>query len=261
MAGAVRSGKGVSAGAEHSLSGIRIFAGLAPRELALLAAECDWRTIARGEIVVNTAQGTDAGGVMFVVSGAVRMARAAGPVGRIAYKDVDTGGQFGEMSVFGIAEADLTVIAREDGLVAILDEKRFAELLAREESVSRALLCQYARLLRGQEAMSPSPVSGGETAMDGTSAQRLYTELLALAEPCSGKDGADALLIARLPRHRVLADRISTTEEAVARAIAGLVRSGVAERDYPGLVIKDEAALRSLAGARQGQDDDMQGPA
>jgi CRP-like cAMP-binding protein len=234
----------------HSLSGIRIFSELAPRDLALLAAECDWRTVAKDEIVASTAQGGDMEGVTFVVAGTVRMARASGPVGRISYRDVGTGGQFGEMSVFGVAETDLTVIARDDGLIATMNAGRFAELLAREESVSRALLCQYALLLRGQEAMSASPVSEeGEAAIEGTGAQRLYIELLALAEPHVGKDGADALLIARLPRHRVLADRISTTEEAVARAIAELVRSGVAERDYPGLVIKNEAALRGLAGA------------
>jgi len=130
-----------------------------------------------------------------------------------------------------------------------MKEDRFAELLSREESVSRALLCQYARLLRGQEAMGPSSVSAGDGAVEGTGAQRLYIELLALAEPHVDKNGKDALLIARLPRHRILADRISTTEEAVARAIAELVRSGIAERDYPGLVIRDEAALRGLAGA------------
>lgn len=250
MAGAAQNGRGASAGAAQSLSGIRIFAGLEPRELALLAAECDWRTVARDEIVVNTTQGDELGGVMFVVSGALRLARAAGPAGRVAYKDVLAGGQFGEMSVLGIAENDLTVIAREDGLVATLSTTRFAELLAREESVSRALLCQYARLLRGQEAMSPSPAMFDEMPMDGTGAQRLYAELLALAEPHVGENGAEMLLIARLPRHRVLADRISTTEEAVARAIAELVRTGVAERDYPGLVIKDEAVLRGLASVR-----------
>lgn len=248
MAGAVRSGQNASAGAPHSLSGIGILAGLAPRDLALLATECDWRPVAKDEIVVNTAQGGESGGVMFVVSGTVRLARISGLDGRVAYKDVGAGGQFGEMSVFGLAESDLTVIAREDGLIATLKEDRFADLLAREESVSRALLCQYARLLRGQEVAGAPSVSAGEAAVEGTGAQRLYTELLALAEPHVGRDGADMLLIARLPRHRVLADRISTTEEAVARAIAELVRTGVAEREYPGLVIKDEAALRVLAG-------------
>ena len=250
MAGVARDGRGAATTAARSLAGVRIFAGLAPRELALLAAECDWRTVARDEIVISTAQSGEPDGVMFVVDGAVRLARAAGPAGRIAYKDIGAGGQFGEMSVFGLAEADLTVIARDDSRIATLRLDRFAELLAREESVSRALLCQYARLLRGQESAGSSSALDSEAALDGTGAQRLYMELLALAEPHAGKDGDEILLIARLPRHRVLADRISTTEEAVARAIAGLVRSGVAERDYPGLVIKDEAALRGLAAAR-----------
>ena len=92
MAGAVRDGRGTATNAARSLAGVRIFAGLAPRELALLAAECDWQTVAKDEIVINTAQSGPPDGVMFVVDGAVRLARAAGPAGRIAYKDVGAGG-------------------------------------------------------------------------------------------------------------------------------------------------------------------------
>lgn len=86
--------------------------------------------------------------------------------------------------------------------------------------------------------MSPPSIASAE----GTSAQRLFSELLALAEP---DESGEALRIARLPRHRELAARIDTTEEAVARAIAEIVREGIAIRDYPGLVIRDEARLRA----------------
>ena len=246
----VVQGRDASAGQAQTLAGITILSALLPRELALLAAECEWRSVERGEILFNIDQGGDFDGVTFVVAGSVRLARGIGAAGRIFYTDVNAGGQFGEMAAFGVAEEGISAVAREDGMVATLSGKRFVELLSREESVSRALLCQYARLLRGQESAGSSSALDSEAALDGTGAQRLYMELLALAEPHAGKDGGEILLIARLPRHRVLADRISTTEEAVARAIAGLVRSGVAERDYPGLVIKDEAALRGLAAAR-----------
>lgn len=228
-----------------SLAGIHILSSLTPRELALLAVECRWRSLSRNEIILNQAQGDELDGVIFVVEGSVRLARSLGSAGRIAYTDIDAGGQFGEMAVFGVSETDLMAVARDDGLIAVLSESRFLELLSREESVSRALLCQYARLLRAREASSSLPDREGQVG-EGTGVQRIYRELLALAEPRRDATGVECLRIDRLPRHRILAARVDTTEEVVARAIAELVRSGVAARDYPGLVVTDEAAFRAL---------------
>lgn len=243
----VQAGRDIAPDHTRSLAGIQILASLHQRELALLAVECEWQTVSRNDIILNLAQGSGMNGVIFVVEGAVRLARSMGSAGRIAYTDVDAGGQFGEMAAFGVTEADLTAVAREDGLIAILSESRFLELLAREESVSRALLCQYARLLRERETGVP-PSDSGNRQGEGTGAQRVYRELLALAEPHRDPDGCECLRIDRLPRHRALAARVDTTEEVVARAIAELVRRGIASRDYPGLVVTDEAALRSMCG-------------
>ncbi|PKQ08534.1 MAG: hypothetical protein CVT73_06815 [Alphaproteobacteria bacterium HGW-Alphaproteobacteria-12] len=238
----VQAGRDVAPDHTRSLAGIHILSSLHQRELALLAVECEWRPVSRNDIIVNLAQG---GGVVFVVEGSVRLARNMGSAGRIAYTDIGTGGQFGEMAAFGVTETDLTAVAREDGLIATLPESRFLELLSREESVSRALLCQYARLLRERETGIP-PSDAGNRQGEGTGAQRVYRELLALAEPHRNEEGGECLRIDRLPRHRALAARVDTTEEVVARAIAELVRRGIASRDYPGLVVADEAALRSL---------------
>ncbi|MBO6636246.1 Crp/Fnr family transcriptional regulator [Parvibaculum sp.] len=230
-------------GQARTLAGIGILAGLPQRELSLLAVECTWRAVAPNEILLNLMQGDTLGGVTFVVSGGVRLARSVGDGGRVIYTDVNAGGQFGERSIFGIAESDLTVVAREEGLVASLSEARFLDLLSREESVSRSLLCQYAKLLRDREV---SGLRESAPAVEGTGAQRVYGELLALAEPHKNVDGREGLRIAKLPRHRELAARLDTTEEVVARAIADLVREGIAVRDYPGLIVGDRTALLSL---------------
>jgi hypothetical protein len=135
-------------------------------------------------------------------------------------------------------------MAREDGVLAIMPEPVFVELLGREESVSRALLCQYAALLRLREAAAGA---ASEEMPGATGTQRVYGELLALGEPrMASGDIKPGLFISRLPRHRELADRLSTTEEVVAGAIAELVRLGLAEREYPGLLVSDEMALRRL---------------
>lgn len=241
----VQAGQKVAPDRTRSLAGIHILSSLRQRELALLAVECEWRTVSRNDIILNLAQGGGLNGVVFVVEGSVRLARSLGGAGRIAYTDIGMGGQFGEMAAFGVTETGLTAVAREDGLIATLSESRFLELLSREESVSRALLCQYARLLRQREAGTP-PFDAGNRQGEGTGTQRVYRELLALAEPYRDPEGGERLRIDRLPRHRALAARVDTTEETVARAIAELVRRGIASRDYPGLVVIDEAAFRTL---------------
>ncbi|MGB5948975.1 MAG: cyclic nucleotide-binding domain-containing protein [Parvibaculum sp.] len=249
MFGTERLGQPAAAKARN-LRGILIFRDLEPRELTLLAAECSWRRFVRNDVILSAGQGGTRGDVHFVVSGSVRLARPTGPNGRIAYTDMDAGGQFGEMSIFGVSDDDLTAIARDETILATMHEERFIDLLSREESVSRALLCQYARLLRTREAASNS---ASESRPGLTGAQRVYAELLALAEPRNTGAGVAAqLFVSRLPRHRELADRLSTSEEVVASAIAELVRLDLAEREYPGLAIKDEAAMRRLCEARQG---------
>lgn len=240
------SGSSPAMDATQSLKGIHILSTLMPRELALLAAECEWRRYERDDIIFSAGQGAALGGVMFVVSGTVRLARITGASGRVAFLDVEAGGQFGEMSVFGVSESDLSAIARNSCQIAVMPEERFTELLAREESVSRLLLCQYAKLLRqGIEAVATPATPLNEGA---TGAQRVYVELLSLAEPQPGADGTaeESLFVPRLPRHRELAQRLTTTEEVVAGAIADLVKRGIAERQYPGLMIKNAAALQAL---------------
>lgn len=234
-------------GSGRSLAPIAILSDLPRKELALLSTECEWREMTREEIVLSSSAGDVLEGVVFVVAGAVRLARPNGLTGQIDYLDVAAGGQFGEMAVFGIPDPELTVIARQDGLLAILPQARFEGLLTREESVSRALLVQYAHRLRNGRDATPDNVRPAAGELSGE--QRVYGELISLAEPRAGEDGEPGgLFVARLPRHRELASRLSTTEEVVARAIASLVRDGVAVREYPGLFIRDEQVLRHLYG-------------
>lgn len=88
--------------------------------------------LASGDIFVSLDRGDRLDGVTFVVEGSLRLARGAGSgTGRVFYTDVKAGGQFGEMAALGVEEQGLTVIAREDGLVATLAEHRFLDLLSR----------------------------------------------------------------------------------------------------------------------------------
>ena len=53
--------------------------------------------------------------------------------------------------------------------------------------------------------------------------------------------------IEKMPKHRELADRAGVDEASAAGAVASLIQEGVAQRDYPGLVINDMSRLNTLA--------------
>ena len=59
-----------------SLASIHILSSLTPRELALLAVECRWRSLSRNEIILNQAQGDELDGVIFVVLAAIVLQNA-----------------------------------------------------------------------------------------------------------------------------------------------------------------------------------------
>ena len=52
--------------------------------------------------------------------------------------------------------------------------------------------------------------------------------------------------IPQLPKHKDLAERAMVQEVEVAEAIANLISEDIAEREYPGLVVKDVQRFKSL---------------
>jgi DNA-binding GntR family transcriptional regulator len=72
---------------------------------------------------------------------------------------------------------------------------------------------------------------------------RVYRELLRLASP----SGELEARVAPIPTQEELASLAGTTRETVARALAQLTRSGIAERHGRMLHIKSRPALEALA--------------
>ncbi len=74
--------------------------------------------------------------------------------------------------------------------------------------------------------------------------QRIYFELLRLAEPDTGNP--QAWIIRNSPQHAELAAWVGADKQTVADAIGNLARDGVIERKHKDLRIKDHARLKRL---------------
>ena len=74
--------------------------------------------------------------------------------------------------------------------------------------------------------------------------QRVYAELLRIAQPNTRGDGSWVIELA--PAHSELASWAGTEKAEVANAIGGLVRDGILERKNKSFYIKDHARLRML---------------
>ena len=79
--------------------------------------------------------------------------------------------------------------------------------------------------------------------------QRVYVEIIRLAET-EGTAAADGgLRIDPLPKHQAIAGLASTTRETVARTLSQLVSGGIAKRDDGAILVRDLERLKQLASA------------
>ena len=120
--------------------------------------------------------------------------------------------------------------------VVTLDAEAFRELFQRRPALTRALAQYFARaLVMERSQLSPEDLSPE---------RRVFAALLEFVE----RDAVTgAWRVARMPKHRELAEKADADEAAAASAIAHLIQEGVARRDYPGLIIDDISQLNALA--------------
>ena len=152
----------------------------------------------------------------------------------------------GEKGVFGleIALADvapdlfqqIAVNAESDCDLIVLDAAEFKSLAANRPSLMRNIAVYLSELLVAQRFRALTPQTAPE--------QRIYAALL----ECVSRDPISGLWrIEKMPKHRELADRADVDEAAAAAAVATLIQEGVAQREYPGLIVNDMARLNQLA--------------
>ncbi|MFC2951704.1 Crp/Fnr family transcriptional regulator [Marinicaulis aureus] len=221
------------------LSRIAPFEDLPEAVLSLLSDQSETRDYSAGQTVFSLGQ-YDGAEFLVVLSGALRVSVTDGATGAMLIEEVSQGGIFG--LEIAIADPDpsmfqqIAVTAEKDCKLALIDAAEFKSLAANRPSLMRNVAIHLASQLVAQRFRA----MGAQAAPE----QRVYAVLL----ECVERDAVSgAWKIDKMPKHRELADRAGVDEAAAAGAIAALIQEGVAQRNYPGLIVNDMSRLNQLA--------------
>lgn len=224
----------------RTLEGFPLFEGLDGGERRRIEAACNWRLCKEGERVLESGSGSRE--VFLVVRGAVNIVNFS-PSGReVAFATAKTGEYFGELSAIDGQPRSASVIASEPSLLAILPAPVFLDLLQRRAEVTFRVLQRLTRMVRVSDVriMELSTLAA---------AQRVYAELLRMAEPEAAVPGL--WVIRPLPPLREIASRTSTTRETVTRALSQLYPTGLIRRKGRSLYLMNRAGLEEIVRALQ----------
>ncbi len=221
---------------ECRLDTIRLFADLEPEVINDVERHCRWREYAANENILDRdSEGSD---VFFVVRGSVLVVNYSLSGREIALARIGAGSYFGELAAIDGGPRSASVVTLEPSLVGAVEPKLFNKLVEKHRELAMRLLRRLARIIRtcDDRIMDLSTLGAH---------QRVYLELLRLAEPDPDDDGA--LLIASMPAQKEIASKASTTRETVTRAISQLVADSIAERSHKSLRFHDRTRLERLA--------------
>lgn len=221
-----------------TLKGSKLFEKLSAEAISKIETMCNWQEYGPDEAIIDASIHPPRDAVYFIVSGAVRVATAAGQSGEIAFIDLGEGAQFGELSAIDGQPRSANVYSRGHSVIASIEADQFNEILLSNAPVAVALLQQLTSIIRNNNKRIVDLSTR-------TDVQRVYSELLRLSEPDPQGDGS--WLITRMPKHKEIAAWAGTTEESVATALGQLIKVGLAKRRYPALHITDRAKVRLLA--------------
>jgi CRP-like cAMP-binding protein len=224
--------------ARIAIASSSLFEDLQDGVIGAVAEAAIARRYAAGETVLSIGQ-FDGSEFLLVAEGRLKAAHSdpatgamivdyAGPGDFVGLAAAVVGGEPGRL-------ATTTISSEEDAIVIAIDAEAFRATVAQRPTLTRNLMLHFARRAGGEAR------AGAE---EGSPERRIFAALIAYVE----RDAVDALWrIPRMPKHRELADRANVEEQDAANAVAKLIQSGVARRDYPGLVIEDMARLNKLA--------------
>lgn len=222
-----------------ALADIPLFQDLPSPVMESLRASGDRRRYAAGQTVFSAGQ-YDTSEFFIVKSGRARISLVDASTGAMLIDELGPGAIFGlEVALADVAPdvyQTMSVTAEEDLDVVAVDTAAFRSLASQRPSLMRNIAMHFAKEL--------SAVRFKAVAAETAPHQRVYAALLHFVE-------RDAMTgqwrIQRMPKHRELADQAGVEEAVTADAVASLIQEGVAQRDYPGMIIKDMSRLNELA--------------
>ena len=220
---------------ERNLDGIDLLGELSQSDRRELESKCKWRECAPDEIILS--QDDESVDVYFIVAGTVRAITGTGDGQEVVLADLKVGSFFGEVSAIDNRGRSARIISREPTVIAVLGRDDFRAMLVAHPKVALKLLEHLAGIVRTTNVRVSD-------ILERTPSQRVYGELLRMAEPNPSGDGS--WIISTVPAHNELAAWATTDRATVASAIGGLVREGVVRRKDRSYLIGDYAKLRTL---------------
>jgi CRP-like cAMP-binding protein len=218
----------MTVGGGRNLGHVALLKGLGPGELDAIARGCQWRDFAAGQQVFD--QDSDNRDIYFVAAGRVRVTFYAHDGHEIAFRDLNEGACFGELSAIDGLSRSASVVALNSCTLAILARKSLWALMRAHPEIAENLLRHLAGLVR---SLSDRVVDYSTLGVQN----RIQAELLRMARAGEIADGR--VLITPLPRHADIASRVSTNREAVARELSRLAKLGIVAREADALVVQD----------------------
>jgi CRP/FNR family transcriptional regulator, cyclic AMP receptor protein len=221
----------------RKLDGISVLEGIAADRRVKLADECLWRSIDQGATVL--APDTASTDVFFLIAGRVRITIYSLAGREVAFRDLDRGASFGELSAIDGNGRSASVIALENSIVATLPAKQFWTLLLGEPVIATNVLRNLAALIRDLTARVVDTTTL-------TVPERVRTEVARRARAVGIVDNRST--INGFLTHAELANQIGATREAVSRELSRMTSDGLIVRKGRNLIVADvEALLESLS--------------
>jgi CRP-like cAMP-binding protein len=168
----------------------------------------------------------------------VRATYADPSSGAMLFEDAGPGEVFGLAIAISGSEgsraASMSLAAERSTEILAVDSESLRLLVQETPALAKNLMSYFARKLSGVSSQQE----------DASPERRVYAALLSFVQ----RDAVAAeWRIPKMPKHKELAQSADVDEAEAAAAVAKLIQSGVARRDYPGVVIEDMASLNRLA--------------
>jgi len=219
---------------------VPLFEGLPAQRLDALAQACRWRSLPAGRLLVQRAERER--DVHFVIDGQIRVTIFALNGRQLTFREIGTGGHFGELAAIDGEPRSADVLTLHSSLIASLGADDFRRLLEEEGVVADRVMRGLCRLVREiSERVIDLSTLGVQN--------RVHAELLRLAREAGCSD--NTARIDPAPTHADMASRISTNREQVTRELNALQQRGLLAKDGKALVLGDvEQLARMVAEVR-----------
>lgn len=217
-----------------------LFEGLPPAVVARLEENIERRHYSAGQTVFAMGQ-YDGEEFLVILSGVLQLNIMDPETGEMMIEDFGTDRVFGLEAAFCGDVEDacqrLAVTALEEADVLAIEMEPFRKLAGSRPSLMRNIahcLARDATALRYNRSPVQTPPE-----------QRIFA---ALIDYVSRSATTGDWRIEKMPKHRELAEKAGVDETEAAGAVAMLIQDGIAQRDYPALIINDIRRLNNLAG-------------